>query len=251
MGAVIFSTNIKEMKRLHTRPLVVPLRCLPGAAVFRYIGATELTVTLVLALRGSLSRTLCSVIILSAVGLLIARDRRHRGGSVVERGELRSPVWPEVSREHPVHAAGRQRRRGFLQPGQGGTVRLGEFGRERCLEDRQRLAELHRAALELPKDPEHLVGGALLDLPGDKLRGPAADALPEAERGPAREPERQPGQLHGPVDSVAGNVIHTLILRQLKNFYSERTRGNPQIPLFPRDAAHTPARPRPGPVLSY
>ena len=120
-------------------------------------------------------------------------DGRGRGGSVVEGDELRPPLWPEVTREHPVHAAHGQRRRGFLQPRQGGTVRLGELGRQRRLEDRQRLAELHRAALELAKHPEDLVGGALLDLPGDELRGPAADALAKAERGPAREPERQPG----------------------------------------------------------
>ena len=38
---------------------------------------------------------------------------------------------------------------------------------------RQRLAELHRAALELPQDAEQLLGGALLDVGGDDLGGHA------------------------------------------------------------------------------
>src|SRR6202035_3879711 len=97
----------------------------------------------------------------------------------------------------------------------------GELGRQRRLEDRQRLAELHRPALELAKHPEDLVGGASLDLLGDDLRRLAADPPGQPERGPAGEAKRQAGQLRSPRDAVAryvvatarGNLTHAVILR--------------------------------------
>jgi hypothetical protein len=101
-------------------------------------------------------------------------DAAAAGASSNEVNDV-PPVVPEVGGEHPVHRGGRQRRRGLLQPGQRRPVGAGQLGRQRRLEDRQRLAELHRPALELAEHPEDLVGGALLDLLRDDLRRLAPD----------------------------------------------------------------------------
>ena len=54
---------------------------------------------------------------------------------------------------------------------------LGECG----LHGGERLAHLHRTALEMAEGGKQLLGGALLDLLGDQFRGPAAEALAETE----------------------------------------------------------------------
>ena len=151
-------------------------------------------------------------------------DGRGGGGRVVEGVERRPPVIPEVGGEHPVHRGGRQRRRGLLQLGQRRPVGAGQLGRQRRLEDRQRLAELHRPALELAEHPEDLVRGALLDLLSDDLRRLAPDPPGYPERGPAGEAERQPGKLRAPLDAAPryvaaparGKLAHIVILRQCK-----------------------------------
>ena len=96
-------------------------------------------------------------------------DGCRGGGRVVELGEVVPPGLAQVFGQHLMHAASGQRRRGLLQLGQRGAVRPGDLGRQRRLEDRQRLAELHGAALELAEHPEDLVGGALLYFLGDDL----------------------------------------------------------------------------------
>ena len=138
-----------------------------------------------------------------------------RGGRrlVVELGEAGPPLLPHVAREHLVNSPGRQRRRGFLQPGQGGPVRFGDLRGQRGLEDRQCLPELHRAALELAKDPEDLICCPLLDFPGHQLSWPAAQAPAGSQRGPACVPDRQPGQPGRAGDSMAGQIAHDPILR--------------------------------------
>ena len=98
----------------------------------------------------------------------------------------------------------------------------GELRRQRRLEDRQRLAELHRPALELAEHLEDLLGGALLDLLRDDLGGAPADPLADPERGAAGEPQRQPGELDAALHAaprhviapVRGRLAHTVILRQ-------------------------------------
>gem|GEM_PF-4682243 len=131
---------------------------------------------------------------------------------VVEPGEAGPPLLAHVAREHLVNSPGRQRRRGFLQPGQGGPVRFGDLRGQRGLEYRQRLPELHRAALELAKDPEDLICCPLLDFLGHQLSWPAAQALAGSQRGPACEPNRQPSQPGRAGDSVAGQIAHHPIL---------------------------------------
>ena len=134
-------------------------------------------------------------------------------GWFVELGEARPPLLGHVAREHRVNSPGRHRRRGFLQPGQGRPVRFGDLRGQRGLEYRQRLPELHRAALELAKDPEDLICRPLLDFPGHQLSWPAAQALAGSQRGPACEPDRQPRQPGRTGDTMAGQIAHDPILR--------------------------------------
>ena len=82
------------------------------------------------------------------------------------------------------------RRCSVLQFGEGLAIWLGEFLWEGCLEDAQRLAEFHRAALELPKHPEHLLCCAHLNLGLDLVGVGPTEALAETDSGAAGEPQR-------------------------------------------------------------
>ena len=83
-------------------------------------------------------------------------DGRGGGRLVVEPGEAVPPPLAQVIGEHLVNGLDRHRWCGFLQPGQGGPVRLGDLRGQHGLEYRQRLPELHRAALKVAQDPENL-----------------------------------------------------------------------------------------------
>jgi hypothetical protein len=131
---------------------------------------------------------------------------------VVELGEAGSPLLAHIAREHRVNSPGRQRRRGFLQPGQGGPVRFGDLRGQRGLEYGQRLPELHRAALELAKNLEDLICCPLLDFLGHQLSWPAAQAFAGSQRGPACEPDRQPSQFGRAGHTMAGQIAHDPIL---------------------------------------
>src|ERR1700730_5470123 len=130
-------------------------------------------------------------------------DRRGSGRGVVKFEEILAPGLAEVGRQHLMHGTSGQRRRGLLQLGQRGPVGSGDFRRQRGLEDGQGLAELHRPALELTEHPEDLLGGALLDLGGDDLAGPAAKPFSQPQGGPADQPGRKAGQLRSPRYSTA------------------------------------------------
>ena len=119
----------------------------------------------------------------------------------------------QILGQHPVHGAGGQRRRGFLEPGQRRPVRPGELRRQRGLEDGQRLAELHRAALELPQDPEDLLGRPLLYLGRDQFGGAAAEALSEAQRGASGQPNGEGRQFGGARQSPAREIAHIIHCR--------------------------------------
>src|SRR5204862_3757776 len=108
--------------------------------------------------------------------------------------------------------ADRERGRGLLQPGQRGAVRRGKLFRQRGFEDGHRLAELHRAALELPEDAEDLLSGALLDLGGDQLSRAAAQPLAETERRAAGEAEGKRRELRSSSDRAARDFAHRDIL---------------------------------------
>ena len=110
---------------------------------------------------------------------------------VVELLEPLPPGAAELLGEHRVHGAHRHRRRRLLQLGQRLAVGRGDLLGHRRLEDRQRLAELHRPALELPEHREQLLGGALLQLGGDGVGGPAGEPLAQAQRGAPGGPQGQ------------------------------------------------------------
>ena len=142
-------------------------------------------------------------------GLVHLADGGRGGGRVAELGKEVPPVLPEFPGQHLVHGARGQRRRGFLEPGQRGPVRPRDLRRQRRLEDGQRLAQLHGAALELAQDAEDLLGRALLDLLRDDLGRPAADTLPHPDGRPTRQSDRQPCHLRSPGHRVLENVAHT------------------------------------------
>ena len=135
-------------------------------------------------------------------------DRGRGHGVVVERLELAAPPRAEVGAQHAVHRGGRHRRGAVLQLGQHGPVVHGEVLGQGRLEDRERLPELHRAALELPEDLEELLGGAGLQLRGHDLGGPAPEPLAEAEGGATGEAERHRGELGRAHDGLAWQVGH-------------------------------------------
>ena len=85
-------------------------------------------------------------------------------GRVVERGEPLAPLGAQLRVEHPVHLGGGQRRGLPLQFGQRLAVRLAVLLGDRGLHHRQRLADLHRAALELTEHGEQLLGGLVHQL---------------------------------------------------------------------------------------
>ena len=122
-------------------------------------------------------------------------DRGGRRRDVVELAEPPPPVPTRTPAEHAVDDFGRHRRRRLLELGERRAVRPGEFLGQRCLEDRHRLPELHRAALELAEHAEDLLGGALLDLRGDGLGRTPAEALAEPDRRPPGHAEREGGKL--------------------------------------------------------
>ena len=76
------------------------------------------------------------------------------------------------------------------------------------LEHRQRLAELHRAALELAEGAEELLGGALLHLRQHRIGGFSAEPLAEPERRTAGIAHRQRGQPCRARDGLARQVGH-------------------------------------------
>ena len=110
---------------------------------------------------------------------------------VVEIGEPIAPAAPELFGQHAVHAGRLHRRRSVLQLRQRLTVRRGHVLRQRGFENRQRLAELHRAALELPEYGEQLLSRALLKVGVDLLGRTPAEPLSQPYGRPAGDAERQ------------------------------------------------------------
>ncbi|CAM5685277.1 hypothetical protein SALBM311S_09166 [Streptomyces alboniger] len=135
-------------------------------------------------------------------------DRGRRRRLVLELHEQLTPVLAEPFREHRVHGARGHGRGGFLEFGQGRPVGAGDLLGQRRLEDGQGLAELHRAALELPEHLEQLIGRALLQLAADDLRGLADDPFAQPPGRPAGEAERERGEPGGPGDRLPGKIRH-------------------------------------------
>ena len=139
---------------------------------------------------------------------------RGGGGLVVEFAEVRPPPGAELLGQHPVHGGRGHRRRGVLQFAQrlavGRRVLVGD-GR---LVDAERLAELHRTALERAQHLEDLLGGAALHRGGDLLPIAAYQSLAEAEGRSAGGGQWQAGQARRPGDGASGDVGHLTIVTQ-------------------------------------
>ena len=134
------------------------------------------------------------------------RDRR-----VVERGEPLAPLGAQLCVEHAVHLGRGQRRRIPLQLGQRLAVRLAVLLGDRGLHHRQRLADLHRAALELTEHGEQLLGGLVHQFGVDLVLRLAGQPFAEAQRGSAGHADRQARQLRvarGPPRLMSSHAHH-------------------------------------------
>src|SRR5215470_12997839 len=134
-------------------------------------------------------------------------DAGGGGRGVVEVGEALPPGPAELLGQYPVHGAGRHRGCRGLQLGQRLPVWLGDLVRNGRLEDRQRLAELHGAALELTEHREDLLGGTGGDVGLDLLGAAAGQPLAPTSSYPAGGAERQAGELRGTCRGAAGEVL--------------------------------------------
>ncbi len=110
----------------------------------------------------------------------------------------------ELAGQDLVHGDRRHRRRGVLQPGELLAVGRRDLLGQRRLEDRDRLAHLHRPALEVAERAEQLLGGALLHLGEHRVGRGAAEPPAHAQRGAAGEAEGQGGEPRRAGDGLAG-----------------------------------------------
>ena len=143
---------------------------------------------------------------LAAVGpdrLVHLADACRRDGVSSNDVEPLPPLGAELGVEHPVHLGRGQRRSILLQLGQRLAVGLAELLGNGGLHDRQRLADLHRAALELAEDGEQLVGRLLHQLGVDLVPRRAGQSFAEAERGPAGEANGKAREL-----GVSRTLVH-------------------------------------------
>ncbi len=130
------------------------------------------------------------------------------GGGAVQPDDLLAPVGTEGVLEDLADGLRRHRGGGVLERGEVLAVRRRDVLREGGLEHRQALAELHRAALELAEGAEQLLGRALLDLAQHRLGRLAPQPLAHAERLAAGVPQGQGGQAGGAGHCLAGEVGH-------------------------------------------
>jgi hypothetical protein len=139
-------------------------------------------------------------------------DAGRGGGGFVELGEPGPPPAAELLGEHAVDVTAGHRRSGGLELDQRLAERCGVLVGDGGLEHRQRLAELHRAALELAEHGEQLLRALGHELRGD-LFAVAADqpAPPAADRAPGH-PEGQAGELGGAGRGAPWNITHLMIV---------------------------------------
>ena len=101
-------------------------------------------------------------------------------GRAVEPHQVLAPVGAEVGGQLVAHGLGGHRRSRVLERGEVLAVGRGNLVGQRRLQHAERLAELHRAALELAQGAEELLGGALLHVDEDVVRGLPPEPLAEA-----------------------------------------------------------------------
>ena len=119
---------------------------------------------------------------------------------------------PELLGEDRVHPLDRHGWRCLLELGEGGPVGAGELLGHGRLHDRQGLPELHGSTLELTEHGEELLGGAGLELGGDRLGRCAPDATSEAHGGAPGMAQGQADELGGTGQGPPGDVAHPAIV---------------------------------------
>jgi hypothetical protein len=155
---------------------------------------------------------------LAAVGphrLVHLADAGRRDCGVVEGPEPFAPLGAQLPVEHPVHLGGGQWRSLPLQFGQRFAVRLAVLLGDGGLHHRQRLTDLHRAALELPENGEQLLGRLVHQLGADLVLRLAGQPFAEAQRCPAGHActkARDLGVARGPtpLDLTHKTIIHDI-----------------------------------------
>ena len=135
-------------------------------------------------------------------------DARGGGRTAVEPDEVVGPVGAEVGGELVAHRLRRHRRGVVLEAGEVLPVRRRQLVGQGGLEHAERLAELHRAALELAQRLEELLGRALLHLGEHGVRRSAAQAAPEAHRRTTRVAQRQGGEAGAAGEGLARELGH-------------------------------------------
>ena len=135
-------------------------------------------------------------------------DAGRGGRAAVEPDQVVGPVGPEVGGQLVAHRLGRHRRRVVLQAGEVLPVGRHQLVGQGGLEHAQRLAELHRPALELAERLEELLGRALLHLGEHRVRRGAAQPPPEAHRRTSCVAQRQGGEAGAAGEGLARELGH-------------------------------------------
>ena len=158
---------------------------------------------------------------LAAVGphrLVHLADAGRGDRLVVERREPVPPFGAQLRVEDAVDLGGGHRRCFPLQLRQrlavGLAVLLGDGG----FHDRQGLADLHRAALELAQDGEQLLGSLVHQFGVDLVLRLSGQTLPEAHGGPPGHADRQRGQFGVPRSAPTLDVAHHTIIHDCAEF---------------------------------
>ena len=139
-------------------------------------------------------------------------DACRRGRFVVERLESVAPLGSELLVEHLVYLLGRQRRGGGLELVQRLAVRLGEFLRNCRLHDAERLAQLHRAALEFAQHREQLLGRLRAQLRVDLAFVAAGELASEAHGGATGHPQGDAREFGSTGRTLAWDLGHHTIM---------------------------------------
>ena len=136
--------------------------------------------------------------------------RGHR--LVVERHEPITPLGAQLRVQNPVHLLRGQRRGVLLQLGQCLAVGLAELLGDGGFHHRERLAELHRAALELTEHGEQLVGRLLHQFGADLVFRRTRQSLAEPQCGAAGHPDGKARELRIARHTAALDLCHDTII---------------------------------------
>ena len=140
--------------------------------------------------------------------LVYLADGRRGRRFVGEFLESVTPLGAQLVVEHAVHLGCGQWWGFCLELGESVTEGFAELLGDRRLHDRQRLAYLHGAALQLAQDGEQLLGGLLEHVCGNFITVPTCQPSAEPRRRPSCHPERKRGELGIAPRSTSCDLSH-------------------------------------------